>query len=449
MEQSDLRALVESPEERLEVEYKRWVDLTDKFVRAKVARHLCALANHGGGYLVFGIDNDMTPSGARPSTPYDQDTLSAIVERYLTPPFQVSVHDVVSSSSGIEHPVVWVPPHADVPVCCKRNGPEDSKRRVGISAGTHYTRTVGPASKPVTSPEMWAPIIRRCVRHDRQALLALFANLLRSTAPTADTAARLRRWHEAAHTSFLAAAKDDAMGGLLQSAHYQLSYRIVTGKEERLDMASFVDEVRRMGHEVRQLVDSGWPTFVLLDVPELRPRSTSDEAAGVEEFLECRLAGASRSNSIPTFWRLAPEGMATAVRPYYFEDLVERPPHERLAACTWFWPPGMAQDIAELIRHARAFAERMDSPESVSFLVEWHGLRGRRPDQPGVPLIRSEGDVAKDDRCDVMKTVGVTDLINDWQTLAADLLSRVMRVFNPASSVSRQQVEAWARDFRR
>ena len=447
MERSDLRELVESPQERLDVEYKRWLDLTDKSVKAKVARHLCALANYGGGYLVFGIDDDMTPSGARPAGPYDQDTLSGIVRRYLTPPFQVTVHEV-SSSSGVVHPVVWVPPHGEVPVCSKRTGPDDSRKDVGISAYTHYTRTVGPASEPVATPEMWRPIIRRCVQHDRQALLAALDGVLRSPGPVVDTEARLRRWHDAARKSFLTAAEDDPDGGVLQRAHYQLSYRIA-GAAEQLDMAGFVDELRRMGHEVRQLVDSGWSTFVLLDVPALRPHSTSDEAAAVEEFLECRMVGTSRETFIPTFWRVAPEGMATVVRAYYFEDFVERPPTHRLAPGTWFWPFGMAQDIAELIRHARAFAERMDNAESVSFIGEWHGLRGRRPDQPGVPLLRSEGDVAKDDTCVVTKTVGVTDLINGWQTLTADLLSRVLRVFNPRSSVSRQQIGDWADQFRR
>ena len=48
---SELQALVNQPFESLDVELKDWLDLTISINRAKVARHLCALANHGGGYL--------------------------------------------------------------------------------------------------------------------------------------------------------------------------------------------------------------------------------------------------------------------------------------------------------------------------------------------------------------------------------------------------------------
>ena len=122
MDRRELRELVDTPRERLDVEYKAWMDLRDGSVRAKVARHLCALANHGGGHLVFGINDDMTPSGARPvsGSPYDQDTLTGIVKRYLVPAFQVRVHEV-PASSGVVHPVVWVPPHGTVPICSKRS----------------------------------------------------------------------------------------------------------------------------------------------------------------------------------------------------------------------------------------------------------------------------------------------------------------------------------------
>ncbi len=51
----DLQALVENPREVLEIEIKDWVDLTDKFVRADIARHIAALANNGGGHLIFRV----------------------------------------------------------------------------------------------------------------------------------------------------------------------------------------------------------------------------------------------------------------------------------------------------------------------------------------------------------------------------------------------------------
>lgn len=57
MPDSDLSALVTAGSEDLDVEYKTWMDTSQNEVRAKLARHLAALANHGGGSLVFGVDD--------------------------------------------------------------------------------------------------------------------------------------------------------------------------------------------------------------------------------------------------------------------------------------------------------------------------------------------------------------------------------------------------------
>ena len=86
MDHPELQDLVDAPRGRLEVEYKAWLNLEDREAQAGLAKHLCALANHGGGFLVLGIADDMTPAGPQPpeAGPYDQDKLSGIVRRYLT-----------------------------------------------------------------------------------------------------------------------------------------------------------------------------------------------------------------------------------------------------------------------------------------------------------------------------------------------------------------------------
>lgn len=53
--ESDLQDLIAVPRETLGIELKAWLDLTDKTVRANIARHVAALANHGGGYMVLGL----------------------------------------------------------------------------------------------------------------------------------------------------------------------------------------------------------------------------------------------------------------------------------------------------------------------------------------------------------------------------------------------------------
>ena len=93
----DLQELVDSPNETLSVEYKSWLDLTDNAARAGLAKHIAALANHGGGTIVFGFnDDDMTNAGVNPYAAPTHDTIADIVRRYLEPPFQCDVAVVIS-----------------------------------------------------------------------------------------------------------------------------------------------------------------------------------------------------------------------------------------------------------------------------------------------------------------------------------------------------------------
>ena len=448
MESSGLQELVDAPRERLDVEYKAWLDLTERETSAKLAKHLCALANFGGGFLVFGIDDDMTPAGPRPAAagPYDQDTLSGIVKRYLTPAFQVAVHEVTSVGTKTSHPVVWVPSHEAIPVCSARGGPEVGGKPVGIVRGTHYTRGPGPESVAITRPEQWAPLIRRCVLHERQALLAGLEPMLRSPGrPGVEPDDSLQRWHEAGYRRFLEFAGSKGSGELLKRAHYQFSYEIVVAGGGRLEMAGFLNQARQMGHEVLRHVDPGWTMFWVFDGDELQPRSVLDGALGEEEFLECSLEDSSEL-MVPDFWRMSPAGMATIVRPYR-ED--RRNPGEGFGAGTWFWPFLMAREIAEVIAHARAFAECFEAPETVSLKAEWRGLRGRRLKDPGNPFMEARYGAARDDGRAVTRTVPVASLRDGWPDLTADVLSVVLRLFDPRASVSAGEIRAWSERFRR
>ncbi|MCY4262739.1 MAG: putative DNA binding domain-containing protein, partial [Candidatus Dadabacteria bacterium] len=109
--------LVEFPRETLENEYKGWVDLNQDVTPAKIARHLAALANHGGGHLVFGFQDDMTPDPKRPTSldKYNRDTFTGIVKKYLDPHFQCEV-DLVADRTGDKFPVARVPGHGRTPV---------------------------------------------------------------------------------------------------------------------------------------------------------------------------------------------------------------------------------------------------------------------------------------------------------------------------------------------
>lgn len=51
--ESELQGIVDDPNETLATEYKSWLDLLDNpEARADTARHIAALANHGGGTIM-------------------------------------------------------------------------------------------------------------------------------------------------------------------------------------------------------------------------------------------------------------------------------------------------------------------------------------------------------------------------------------------------------------
>jgi len=91
-----LRQLLDYPREEMATEIKDWLDLDDPMVRAKLAKGLIALANHGGGYLLFGFSD--TPTGWVPSGPcpyeldrYSQGAINAIAKRHAEPVFECHV----------------------------------------------------------------------------------------------------------------------------------------------------------------------------------------------------------------------------------------------------------------------------------------------------------------------------------------------------------------------
>lgn len=452
LDNAQLRELVDVPVERLDVEYKTWMSLEDNEAKAKLAKHFCALANNDGGFVVFGIKDDMSPDGERPAQagPYDRDRMSSIVKRYLSPAFQVEVYEVEASATGTIHPVVRIPPHAAMPVCSKRGGPQKCGKPVGIEQGVHYTRAAGPESVPVTTAEAWAPIIRRCAVRERNALLANFEQLLNPPGdPGTDPGEILRLWHEAARRKFLESIEGDRNAELFQRAHYQFSYRIDVVDGQRIGMEGFPDELRKMGYEVMQLVNTGWSMFQILNASELMPNWMVEEDLGEEEFLECDFASPRKNLfTAPELWRVSPSGMATIVRAYDEDHREYGAGRAGLETGTWLWPFAMAREIAEVVRHARAFSERFEVPGAVTFQAEWFGLQDRKLGDPLQPFVSMRSGTAKVDRRTLTRTVSAASLTDGWPELTVSLLAPVLRMFGMDQSVSEQDVREWSRNFR-
>lgn len=454
---TDVQDLVDNPTESLVVELKEHVDLSDNRTRAKIARHLCALANHGGGYLLLGFDNNARPviAPADIDERYHQDVLSQVIAKYLTPSFQCETL-IVRSAAGNKHAVVRVPPHGVSPVCAKQNGPHDAKGRPQeIVAGTHYSRqlgTNGPESAPVITPEQWIPIIRRCVIADRISLLGMLDNLLRPTfgsesqlLPRPPSPSEiLERWHKTSHERFLTLFKKigHRWPAELDKHHYQLSYAVVCLEPENIPIASLTDALRQMSAEIHDLVWTGWSMFYPFSRPEIKPYVVPDPNE-VAAILETSLLNeTSLDTTLPDVWRVSEDGKATIIRGYR-ED---RPGRGIGAPGTTFNPKLLIRELAELVRHARAFAERFSTAESVIFRCEWFGLDGRKI---------ADGtywSVERVARASGRVSVGqwsIGALRSEWPNVVSALGSPILALFDPKFRITPEWVlEVGKTDFR-
>ncbi len=386
MGRADLQDLIDNPRENLDLELKEWLVLSDGVVRANLARHICALANHGGGYLIFGFSDDLTPQPTPEDiTAYNRDTFGSIVKKYLTPRVDCEVEIVLSSDGARRHAVVWVPGIKNVPVCAFADGPQNDKGRVqGINVGTHYMRASGPESTPIVTPDTWGAVIRRCVVNDRTELVETIEKLLHQREPTGPNKPELlEEWHQKSHerfTSLLPPDSDLDWPVPYGKHHFQLSYLVIHETGATVPADQLVALLNTVNHEVRELVWTGWSMFFPFTREPIRPYFVPENLSdGEVEVLETNLmADPSRQAGLPDFWRVSANGRASLVRPYFEDDPSVTAAHPGLEAASFFSPRLTARLLAEFVRHARALASRFETAESVGFECTWRGLAGRR-----------------------------------------------------------------------
>ncbi len=434
--ESDLKDLIENPRETLEIELKAWLDLHQPIQRAKLARHLAALANHGGGYLIFGFKDDLSHDQNRPSSVenYNRDEFTGIVNRYLTPTFQCEVA-LVRDKNGEEFPVIRVPGHGRVPIAAKADGPKDDKGRIqGIKADTYYIRKPGPKSAPIIGAEEWGPLIRRCVRNDRDSLLSDFSALIQPSAQVApDVPQQLAHWHQEGEKRFLqllpkleklhwpVAVKDN---------RYQLSYLISVDDSEAIPTDSLRQVLEKVNHEVRDTVWTGWSMFYLFSEPEIAPTLHPERSDGTgPDVLETNLMAAGDfAMSFPDFWRVAPDGRASLIRAFP-EDSVRSVSTSSREAGTWLSPETVVRETTELVTHAKLLAKQFETATRVSFRCTWIGLEGRELAVSDPSIYLSPGRIARANKRTTEREWTAATLAADWPTIVAELACPVLRLF--------------------
>ena len=457
----ELRDLIDNPRETLGIEVKSWIDLKDPVTRAKIARHLAALANHGGGYIVFGFDDKLRPFANTSSSirEYNQDSFSAIIKRYLTPSFQCEVQ-AIENSFGQEFIVIRIPSHQGVPIVTKRDGPSGKNHKpIGIRSATYYIRKPGPESAEILDPEEWSPLIRRCVLSDRESLLRDFLVLVRpDMSQTNEASDRLDRWHSNGRERYGSLVRRFEQSNThpwtipIRDNCYQLSYLVSTENGDAISVDSLSDVLQNVNSGVRDFVQSGWSMFYQFHGTEIQPAfhpRNQDGTGG--EVLEANLLGDTSRNKftgLPDYWRVSPDGYATLIRPY-LEDRKDICDHNGRNPGTWLCLNSIAREVTEIVTHARLLARNFNSARTVHFKCTWVGLENRQLgafDQI-VQFQLPPNLIAKANRRTTEGKWSISQLDVDWHTVVFELVCPVLRLFG-FTGCSPKWIESISRRFR-
>ncbi|HEX5327225.1 MAG TPA: hypothetical protein VFW75_11200 [Acetobacteraceae bacterium] len=452
----DLQELVDAPCRTLETEFKGWRNLDNADDPAELARDIAAIANAGGGHIVFGFhEATLAPADTEPfGTNCSADRVAAIIRLYLDPPPACEVR-LIRSAGGDQHPVIRVAGHGPSPVCARRDGPTVAGVRL-IERGAVYVRRYRP-SRGMAPPQTesgraecsqdWAPLIRRCVGQEREALLGMIEAVLEGRRPAPALRQRLLIWHQAAHRAFLALVPRSPVAERLARCHYVLSYAIELERPQTLDHAQLPELLRRCAFEAQDRFGAGPRLFDPPTRLAARPRFVADPAAGDDDsdFLETAWLRAYPPTGPVDLWRVSPQGLASVVRDYQ-EDRTRPSSAVDMEPGGWLSPDLLARELAELAGHARGFARFFTGPRRVHFRCDWWGLAGR--ELHGQAASWAQTGAAVGDHRAASLDVPLAALAEAWPEAVARLMAPVLRALEPDLVLGPDWVRAQAGRWR-
>jgi predicted HTH transcriptional regulator len=162
---ADLQELLARPYEALDIEIKGWLDLNDANQRADLAKALLTIANHGGGFVIMGLDeNEEGQFSAGSNRPADlsalsQDDVQNAIQKYLDPAIQCQVAHVAHPDGHGAFPIVTIPGGHRTPIKAKADSPDGK-----LVAHRTYIRRPGPKSEEPQTATEWDQLFERCIR---------------------------------------------------------------------------------------------------------------------------------------------------------------------------------------------------------------------------------------------------------------------------------------------
>ena len=419
---ADLQPLVDSPREDLGAEYKAWLDLSQNNGRATLAKAAIALANHGGGFVILGFDEqgENLVSIQKPEVipEVTQDIVNSSIRRFATPEFHCEVHTIVSAVSGFEHIVVCVPGDQTEPVMSKRDC--DGV----ISRNRCYIRKPGPRSEEPQSSEEWRTLINRCVRASREDMLesirSIVSGRVDAVEPPPNVQAELaqfsieakRRWQE------LSASLRDDSPARFPDGFYEMGFALV-GNEPAQNLA----EIQSRLQHARGIRMTGWGPFLELNREEWQPYPHEGMVeAWVGRPVENRVLAEVPAHS--DFWRVDRSGKLYTIRGYTEDGLEGASAGQVMDVTIPIWRVGEATYFA--LRYAEKFLD----VEAIAIRIRFTGLNGRTLTSVTGRRMMMDYRISKTDEVSFETTASIVQLRDNMVEVLHGLLTPLYEVFN-------------------
>ena len=363
----ELQPLITEPREDLDAEYKNWLDLTsNEHHKATLAKAAIAVANHGGGCIVIGFEDQPLESRPRPREipEITQDSVNRAIRRYAEPRFHCEVHNVPHPDTGELYPVIIVPGTLTVPVMSRRDC------QGAIAQNRFYIRKPGPESEEPQTSEEWRTLLNRCVRANRDEMLEAIRSIITGRVETQNlmpntlddlhdycTAAR-DRWKE------LVSSEPDASPARFPHGYYEMAFSLVGATP-----ANSLGELQDRLSEAGKIGLSVCPPFLHASL-QARPHDDFVEAwLGRSDHDDWR----PRSSDHCDFWNASLDGKLYTIRGYLEDDERDNgpPPGHVFHTTLPIWR------IGEGLLFASRFAETFEEVDKIAVYCRFTGLKDR------------------------------------------------------------------------
>ena len=377
----NLKSLILSPAESLDVELKRWLNLDLPEDKAKLVKACLALRNNNGGCLVIGFQNDGKPDPNVPANvraAYHVDLVQELVARYAFHLFEVKVEFV--ERDGVEYPIVCVPGGAETPVAAKSQLP-DGNGKCLIHNDAVYVRSLhsnNRVSSTLARAADWQRLAKTCFdnreadigafirRHLSSTNFEQLAGAFRPTKPLPSPVDRAKELLQFGRLRFEALQAE--RNNPLSTVGTREIGAVLDG-----DVPSFSADEDFLNRLLLTMPHhTGWPPWVdSRNGPEnTRPYVFEN---GWEAYILTELMGVSLD-----FWRIEPSGRFYHLRA--FEDDTPYPEGRKPKANSELDFFLQVSRTAESMSNVLSFARSMGCNEqsnSLAFAFRWCGLKGR------------------------------------------------------------------------